>query len=97
MRGGGASFLSGECTQWGGGIGFDWGVQKKNGRKRGAPSTLPPPVFLQKIEMLKRKPKCCLKPSFSRTRHLSAWSTYSRTRHLSGTLTAESDTSLEHL
>ena len=56
--------------------------------------------------MLKRKPKCCLKPSFLQNQtsvyleHLyqkqtPAWNTYSRTRHQSGTLIAEPDTCLE--
>ena len=60
----------------------------------------PPPspsVFLQKLGMLRRKPKCSLKPSFPQNqtlvclKHLQqnetpVWNTYSRTRHLSGTV-----------
>ena len=60
----------------------------------------PPPsplVFLQKIGMLKRKPKCCLKCSFLQSQTPSVWNTYSRIKHLSGTIIAEPDTSLEHL
>ena len=54
------------------------------------PPSYPPPsplVFLQKIEMLKRKSKCCLKPSFPPEPD----------NCLSGTLIAEPDTSLERL
>ena len=73
-----------------------------------APQPSPSPfVFLQKIGMLKIKPKYCLKPSFLQNQtpaclkylqqnQISVWNTYSRTRHQSGTLMAEPDTCLEH-
>ena len=71
------------------------------------PPLHPHPLFLQKIGMLKRKPKCCPKPSFLQNQtpvclehlqqnHTPVWNTYSRIRHQSGTLIAEPDTCLEH-
>ena len=68
------------------------------------PSSTPIPS-MQKIGILKRKPKCCPKPSFLQNQtpvcleHLQqnqtpVWNTYSRTRHQSGTLIAEPDTCL---
>ena len=57
-----------------------------------------PLVFLQKIVMLKIKPKFCLKPTFLQNQTPACPGTLNgRTRHLSGTLIAERDTSLEHL
>ena len=57
-----------------------------------------PLVFLQKIVMLKIKPKFCLKPTFLQNQTPACPGTLNgRTRHLSGTLIAEPDISLEHL
>ena len=75
------------------------------------PSPAPQPslypfVFLQKIGMLKIKPKYCLKPSFLQNQtpaclkylqqnQISVWNTYSRTRHQSGTLMDQSDVNVK--
>ena len=61
------------------------------------PPSPSPLVFLQKIVMLKIKPKFCLKPTFLQNQTPACPGTLNgRTRHLSGTLKADPDTCLEH-